>query len=164
MKTLYIIRHANSKSNNLEQNDFERTLDKVGLKEATFMAQKLKELDVAPDYIICSPSIRTTTTLELLCPEINYPLREVLFDQSIYEATLPILISIINSLPNTKNEIALIGHNPSITGLANYLTDNYISCMTTCCIIKIELEIDNWNEIIAGIGIQKFFIHPQEIH
>jgi phosphohistidine phosphatase len=162
MKTLYLIRHAKSDWNNSELTDFQRTLNKRGLNDAPFMAKKLNELDFQPDHIVCSSSQRTSTTAKLICKGINFPLKEVSFDQSIYEASLTTLISIVNSLPNNKNDIVIIGHNPSITGLSNYLTDNYIGNMPTCSIVKIELEIDNWYEVIGGIGIQKFFIYPKK--
>jgi len=161
MKTLYLIRHAKSDWNNPELTDFERTLNKRGLKEVPFMAEKLNELAFNPDHIICSSSKRTRTTAKLICKEINYPLNDVCFDPSIYEASLTTLIAIINLLPNNKDEIAIIGHNPSITNLSNYLTNDHIANMPTCSIVKIELEIDNWNEIVREIGIQKFFIYPK---
>tara|TARA_B100000809_G_C15136148_1_gene530677 strand:- start:2866 stop:3360 length:495 start_codon:yes stop_codon:yes gene_type:complete len=161
MKTLYLIRHAKSDWKNTELTDFERPLNKRGLKDAPFMSEKLKELAFNPDHIISSPSQRTTTTAKLICEEINYPLKDVCFDQSIYEASTNTLISLINLLPNNKNEIVIIGHNPSITELSNYLTDDYIGNMPTCSIVKIELEIDNWNEIVRGIGSQIFFIYPK---
>lgn len=160
MKILYLIRHAKSDWNNPELTDFERILNKKGLKDVPFMAKKLNESAFNPVHIICSSSQRTRTTVKLICNEINYPLKDVCFDSSIYEASLTTLISIINLLPNNKDEIAIIGHNPSITDLSNYLTTEHIGNMPTCSIVKIKLEIDNWNEIVNGIGIQKFFIYP----
>lgn len=161
MKTLYLIRHAKSDWNSSDLTDFERTLNKQGFNEAPFMAKKLIEYNFKPDHIICSPAKRTTSTAQLICAEINYPLKDIIFEHSIYEASVNALVSLVNSLPNNKNEITIIGHNPSITELSNYLTDEHIGNMPTCSIIKIELEIDNWDEITRGIGIQKFFIYPK---
>jgi len=161
MKTLYLIRHAKSNWNNTELTDFERILNKRGLKDAPFMSKKLKELNCTPDYILSSSSQRTFITAKLICEGINYPLKDVCFERSIYEASTSTLISLINLLPNNKDEVAIIGHNPSITQLSNYLTDDYIGNMPTCSIVKIELEIDHWNEVVHGIGIQRFFIYPK---
>jgi len=160
MKTLYLIRHAKSDWKP-DLTDFKRPLNKRGIKDTPFMAKKLIELEFNPELIICSSAQRTTATAQLICEEINYPQEEILFNQSIYESSIDNLISLINQFPNKNNEIALIGHNPSITMLANYLTGNYIGNMPTCSIVKIELEIDNWNEVIEGIGIQKYFIYPK---
>ena len=156
MKVIYLIRHAKSDWNNPLLTDFERPLNKRGLQDAPFMAKKLAELDFNPSLIVCSPAQRTTSTAELIAPKTS-----ILFENSIYEASLNNLTHLINLLPNEHNQIALIGHNPSITSLSNYLTDDFIGNMPTCCIIKIELEIDTWKEITQGIGIQQFFIYPK---
>ena len=67
----------------------------------------------------------------------------------------------LNDTPIIAEELKKVNFNPSITQLANYLTDNDIYYIPTCGVVKIELEIDSWNEIIQGIGFQKFFIYPK---
>jgi len=163
MKTLYLIRHAEANWKKPGETDFERTVSISGVKEATSITKRLIELDFKPKLIICSSAKRTRETAKLICNEIKYPIQDIDFNSSIYESSLKNLITLINSLPNLYNEIAIIGHNPSITKLSNYLTDDYISNIPTCSVVKIELEIDAWNEIIEGIGIQKFFIHPKTL-
>jgi phosphohistidine phosphatase len=156
MKTLYLIRHAKSDWNNSGLTDFDRPLNKRGLKDAAFMAEKLNELDFNPTFVVCSPAQRTKTTAQLIANSTS-----TLFDPAIYEASLQDLTRLISFLPNQQKDIALIGHNPSITALANYLTDDFIDNMPTCSIVKIELEIDNWDEVVQGIGIKKYFITPK---
>lgn len=156
MKILYLIRHAKSDWKNTELSDFERPLNKRGLKDASFMAKKLIELNFNPGLIVCSTAQRTTSTAQLISKQTS-----ILFEDSIYEATLDNLTHLINFLPNEHEEIAIIGHNPSITNLFNYLADDFIDNMPTCSVVKIELEVDNWNEIVKGIGTKKFFIYPK---
>jgi phosphohistidine phosphatase len=156
MKTLYLIRHAKSDWDNPALTDFERPLNKRGFRDAPFMTKKLEELDFNPDFIVCSPAQRTKDTAQLIANSTS-----TLYDSSIYEASLNDLTRLINFLPNKHKEIAIVGHNPSITSLSNYLTFDFIDNMPTCSIVKIELEIDNWNETTQGIGIKKFFIYPK---
>ena len=161
MKTLYLIRHAKANWKKPKETDFERDLSKEGVQEISSIANKLTALSFKPEQIVCSSAKRTRETAELICSKIKHPIQDVKFDSSIYESSLSNLISLINSLPNSHNEIAIIGHNPSITHLSNYLTANLLGNIPTCSVIKIELEINAWNEIIEGIGIQKYFIYPQ---
>jgi phosphohistidine phosphatase len=161
MKTIYLIRHAKSSWKEPNQLDIERPLNNRGKNDAPFIGKKLKDLEVNLEFIVCSPANRTRQTVSLLCEQLNYPINTVKFDKNIYEAPLTNLIQAVNKIPTQFNEVALIGHNPSITYLANYLTDNYIDNIPTCGVVKIELEIDNWNEVIKGIGLQKFFIYPK---
>lgn len=156
MKTLYLIRHAKSDWNNPALSDFDRPLNKRGLRDAPFMAKKLIELNFNPGLIVCSPAKRTITTSELISNRTS-----TFYVDTIYEASLSDLTNIINTLPYEHTEIAIIGHNPSITMLSNYLTNDYIDNMPTCSVVKIELEIDNWNEVIEGIGTKKYFIYPK---
>lgn len=155
MKILYLIRHAKSDWSNSALLDYDRILSEKGITDTVLMAKKLNELNFKPSLIICSPAQRTTSTADFISRGTS-----ILFYNSIYEASLIDLIELINVLPNEHKEIALIGHNPSITKLSNYLTDDFIDHMPTCSIVKIELEIDNWNEIVHGIGIKKYFISP----
>jgi phosphohistidine phosphatase len=161
MKTIYLIRHAEASSAKPNESDFQRHLNQQGENEASLIGKKLNDLGVNLDYIVCSAANRTRETAFLLCEQLNYPINTVQFDKNIYEAPLTNLTQAINKIPSQFNEVALIAHNPSITYLANYLTDNYINHIPTCGVVKIELEINNWDEIIQGIGLQKFFIYPK---
>jgi phosphohistidine phosphatase len=156
MKTVYLIRHAKSDWNNPELTDYERPLNKRGLTDLPIMAEKLLGLNFNPQLIVSSPAQRAMNTAELISKE-----KSILFDSSIYEASLEDLIHLINLLPEKHNEIAIVGHNPSMTYLSNYLTGNTISNMPTCSVIKIEMEIDDWNQIVEGIGTQIYFIFPK---
>ena len=158
MKSIYLIRHADSNWNNPDYSDFDRPLSEKGFKDIPVMANKLAELGFNPELIVCSPALRTTTTAELLLKSASY-----LFESSIYEASLDDLIQLVNVLPNEYQEIALIGHNPGISLLSDYLTDNYMTNMSPCSVIKIELEIDNWNEVVQGIGTEVYSISPETL-
>lgn len=161
MKTLYLIRHAKSSWKDVYSRDFDRSLNKRGLHDAPLIGKKLNDLNFNPGLIVSSPAARTTITSELICNETNYSFEKVLFESSIYEASTEQLKQLINSFSNQYEEIALIGHNPGLTMLSNYLTDDFISNIPTCGVVKVELEIDNWNEIIQGIGLKRDFIYPK---
>ena len=148
MKTIYLIRHAESPWKKGEP-DMNRTLSKKGKKDAITLS---KQLLLKPDLIISSPAIRTKQTIIYFAKELNYDLNKIDFEINIYEAPLSNLIKKVNLIDNNNNTTLLIGHNPGITLLANYLTGDSLSPVEPCTTIKIELEIDNWNEIIAGIG------------
>jgi phosphohistidine phosphatase len=156
MKTLYLIRHAKSDWKTDITSDFERPLNKRGLSDATMMAKKLQDLHFNPSIIFCSPAQRTITTSELITKEVK-----IIFKKNIYEASLKDLTQLLNEFPDEHSEVALIGHNPSMTYLLNYLTGDLIQNIPTCSVVKIELEINSWKEITQHIGTQKFFISPK---
>ena len=161
MKTIYLIRHAESSWKSATQIDYERPINTRGKKDISTISSKLKEQEIKLDFIVSSSAKRTTQTSLLICDSLGLSNNIVKYEDKVYEAPLTDLIEVINDLPNEYNVVALIGHNPSITYLSNYLTENYIDNIPTCGVVKIELEINNWNEIIKGIGLQKFFIYPK---
>jgi len=161
MKTTYLIRHAKSSWENPTLSDFNRPLNERGKANAPLMGKKLAEEKTVIDCLISSPAKRTTKTSLLICKELNYPHEKIIFDERIYESSLIDLIMVVNEIPNQFNNVALIGHNPAISQLFNYLTDEDLHHFPTCGIGKIELEIDQWSEIIKGIGRKIFFIYPK---
>lgn len=161
MKVIHLIRHAKSSWENLTPSDFYRNLNERGLRDVPFMAEKLKKLACNPDYILCSPAKRTTETAKIVCEKLNFNQNNINFEKRIYEAELKTLIEVLNEIPNHFNNAVLIGHNPAITQLSNYLTNDYIDNIPTCGIVKIEMDIDDWQHIIEGIGRKLFFIYPK---
>ena len=161
MKVVYLIRHAKSEGNNPSIIDFNRVLSPKGLEDAQLMAIKLKELHVQPELIVCSSAQRTISTKQIIGKQINNLHTNIILDPSIYEASLNYLTFLVNALPSKSNHVIIIGHNPGITLLSNYLTDDLIDNIPACGVVKIELNIENWNEIIQGIGTIRYFIYPE---
>jgi len=119
MKVIYLIRHAESDWNDSSSLDFDRPLNNKGIKDVQLIANQLTNLQYNPSFIVCSPAKRTVETAEALSNNTT-----IFYEESIYEATLENLLHLINMLPNEHEELAFIGHNPSITNLTNYLTNN----------------------------------------
>ena len=164
MKTIYLLRHAKSDWANADLNDYDRPLNKRGKNDAPEMGKKLKELYVIPELIISSPAKRTRQTIKKICEKINYPFNNIIFDESVYLSSLKNLITLVNAIDDNYKTVLLVGHNPGITMLNNYLTEDYIDNIPTCGFVEINMEIDHWNEIIQGVGIKKYFIYPRLYH
>ncbi len=161
MKTVYLIRHAKSDWNSSYLTDFRRTLNNRGKKDAPLMGKKLNSLNAFPELVLSSPAERAKQTITAICKEINYPEENIYFNESIYHSSTEDLIQLLNQLDDELEIIFLVGHNPGFTYLSNYLTDDYIDNIVTCGIVKIELEINSWNELIKGIGRKIFYIYPK---
>jgi len=161
MKSIYLIRHAKSSWIKPALSDFDRPLNDRGKNDIPTIAKELIKLDFNPELILCSPSKRTRETLKKLKNHLKLNDEKIKFIDSIYESSTQNLIALTNNLPSTVNSVALIAHNPAITQLSNYLTDYYIDNIPTCGVVKIDLNIDQWNEIIQGVGLQNFFIYPK---
>lgn len=161
MKTIYLIRHAKSDWNDPNLLDFDRPLNKRGKSDAPFMGKKLYDLNPNIDLVLSSPAKRAYQTVKAIATEINFEFSNILFDESIYHSSYQNLNTIINNLSKEINTVALIGHNPGLTYFSNYLTGDYIDNIVTCGIVKVDFDIENWNEIVEGIGSKVFYIYPK---
>ncbi|MBW6483774.1 MAG: histidine phosphatase family protein [Vicingaceae bacterium] len=161
MKSIYLIRHAKSSWNSFSLNDFDRPLNDRGKKDAPFIGKKLKELNFNPDEIRSSPSKRTTKTIKLICKEVTFDFNNVVFKQGLFHPSLNTLKNELNSLSDSIDSVAFVSHNYGISDFANYLTDNAIGTMPTCGVVKINFDIDSWQEIIEGLGTLEYYVYPK---
>lgn len=161
-KILYLLRHAKSDWSNDNQKDFDRELNQRGYNDAPRMAMRLSELNVNPDKILCSSAKRTTLTCEYVCERIDYKLDDVIFDEDLYEASSRAVLQKINTLEDTLNEVLFIGHNPTYTYIAEYLSGKEIGNIPTCGCVKLSFEVNSWSEISKDLGKLEWFIYPKD--
>lgn len=140
--------------------DFLRPLNERGLKDAPIMAKILKNQDIKPDLIICSPSTRTKQTLEYFIKELDYK-DEVVFEKSIYEAPFENLLKVIKNVDDKNKIVFLVGHNPSICHLTNYLVDENFENIPTCSIVEINFDTKEWEDISKKNSKLISFIYPK---
>jgi phosphohistidine phosphatase len=162
MKTLYLLRHAKSSWKYPALDDFERPLNKRGRRDAPIMGAVLKELKVAPDLILSSPANRAATTARTIAQKIDYPLEKIRYSETIYEFGEDNLIKVIQDTDEKVDTLMLVGHNPALTELANYVGDQPIGNIPTCGLFCARLDIKSWSQIRENCGKVKFFEYPKK--
>jgi phosphohistidine phosphatase len=120
---LLIMRHAKSDWSEEGRPDFDRPLTARGRKIAKRMGKWLRHNQHRIDRIICSPALRTKQTCQRVAKKLSVPSNRILWEEGIYEASLSDLLGIIN-LHNNKSihTLLIIGHNPGLDQLLNYLS------------------------------------------
>jgi len=119
MKQLFLLRHAKSSWDDPDMDDFDRPLNKRGRKAAKAMAAYLREAEIQPQSVLCSPAKRTRDTLKYLQPALgDAPIQ---FDRRIYEASYQTLLHCLADVPAETESVLMIGHNPGLERLALYL-------------------------------------------
>jgi phosphohistidine phosphatase len=120
-QTLLIMRHAKSDwSANME--DFDRPLNRRGLKEAAKMGKWLRKQKIMPDRIVCSPAMRARQTIEIVCEQLRKHAPAITWDERIYEARLDDLLKVIAEHGKNAECVLLTGHNPGLDHLVNHLS------------------------------------------
>lgn len=150
MKTLYLVRHAKSDWSHAATSDFERPLNKRGLKAAPLMGRRLRNQGCAPDLLLSSPARRARQTANLVATEIGYSLEEIEFVAAIYAAELATLIALIQNLPERATRVMLIGHNPGFSQLGQWLCPTAPAWLPTCGLLELRLDTAHWSEMNEG--------------
>ncbi|MFK7756215.1 MAG: histidine phosphatase family protein [Flavobacteriales bacterium] len=160
MKRVTLIRHAKSDWGNPDLKDFDRPLNKRGLRDAPAMAKYYKETSVTPDVIVSSPALRAQTTALFFLEEFNITPEHFILESAIYEASPDTLMEIISKFHKEWNHVLMFGHNPGFSYLANELTlENYNK--VTCSISEIELYVEDWNLVSRGTGKMTYSDYPK---
>ena len=161
MKTLYLIRHAKSDWYRGVE-DFERPLNKRGMSDAPKVGTFLKKEGMLPTEIISSDANRAISTARLIAKEVDFDLSKIEPIHNLYHASPKAMVSEIWNVSNDCNSLFVFGHNPGISSLVDYLTEEMID-MKTCCVAKITFELDDWKAWVSGTGILERLISPKEI-
>lgn len=161
MKTLILLRHAKSDWEDATLRDFDRPLAKRGKRDAPRMGRALNEKSIQPDLLVCSPAVRAKQTLEKFTEAAALEL-PIAFEPNIYEASVGELMKIVRRLPNAKNSVLMIGHNPGFEALLWRLTgvsDN----MPTAALACIELPVENWEDVAENQGRLVWLMTPKTL-
>jgi phosphohistidine phosphatase len=162
VKNLFLIRHAEAHSETKDTTDFKRKLTSRGLEEANLLGKYLKAISVEIDVIYTSPSQRTIETCDQIAKGFDNKPR-IITSEEYYEATRNVLIAAVNRVNDLFNNVVIVGHNPSISLLYDYLESNSIENFSTGACAWLQLEISSWVEISAGTANKIDFYYPESI-
>ncbi|MCI5081007.1 MAG: histidine phosphatase family protein [Saprospiraceae bacterium] len=162
MKSLYLIRHAKSSWENPTLKDFDRPLNPRGQRDAPFMAKLLKGKCPELDLIVSSPAKRAYTTASIFADAYHIPLDAIQLEKKIYDAYPEDILEIVNELPKNVKTVLVFGHNPTFTTLANLFSDDYLSNLPTCGIVRIDAEIEDWAAFGVASAKMTEFHYPKQ--
>ena len=149
MKHLTLIRHAKSDWSDPDLSDFDRPLNGRGKKAAPKMGKRLAMRGDIPDIFISSPAKRARKTTRLIARELEISKAEIFYQAEIFEAEAKALIRLLSQLAE-HTHVALVGHNPGLTELAEWLCPDSPVWLPTCAVLTLALEIDSWEDINKG--------------
>lgn len=160
MKTLYVLRHAKSSWDDKSQADFDRSLNQRGLNAAPFIGEVMGKRDAVPDVIISSPAKRAMQTAALV-KESSGSNAAIRYDERIYEASVHALMLVVSQIDDMFESALIVGHNPGMEGLINYLT-GILEPMPTAALAATVLNIGDWKDVTVKCGTLQFLIRPGE--
>jgi phosphohistidine phosphatase len=161
MKKLFIIRHAKSSWDSKVRSDFDRPLNKRGLRDAPMMGKILKKAKIIPDLILASSAKRAKKTAIFISNEIGYKENDIVFDEDLYLSSVDELVDIISEVDSDINTLFIVAHNPGVTNFVNSFCKEKISNLPTTGIFSMEFDISSWKSISTQSAKKCFFDYPK---
>lgn len=144
MKKLILVRHAKAEDPALHADDFNRRLTDRGKANAESLGKWLSERVHGHPLIVCSPAKRTRSTAKRIARALGIPEDEIVFKETIYLSSLSNLNYLLQEMPENRTEIIMVGHNPGMSELLDYLSDKAEEPFRTCGCAILDLSINRW--------------------
>ena len=172
MKQLLLLRHAKAESEP-SLDDLDRPLSLRGKRDATAMGAILRRRALIPQLVLCSPSVRTRSTLALLAPALGEP--AIRIEDRLYLASWKEIFARLASLETDPDRVLVIGHNPGLGDCAAMMLNGeadreertrralMAAKFPTCALAVIELPFSAWAELAPKNGTLSAFLRPKDL-
>jgi phosphohistidine phosphatase len=164
-RTLVLVRHAKAVAE--APSDVQRPLAGRGRKDAAAAGQWLAAHGIVADLAVVSPATRAQETLDAISGTLAVRLRRT--DNRIYDNTTRSLRDVITETDDDVRTLVLVGHNPSMHGLAITLSDGegepeaelgIRSDYPTCGVAVFDVA-DTWLDLDLGTATLRAFEVPR---
>ncbi|HMV10744.1 MAG TPA: histidine phosphatase family protein [Cyclobacteriaceae bacterium] len=149
---LYLMRHAQSADKQPGQTDKDRELTVQGLRDSIKVGAWLYNEKINPDAIISSTAVRAKSTAGLLLDTLKLMPEIIRLNDEFYDASVRTFLQEITQLEDTLNRVLCVGHNPTVSYLAEYLTKAEIGELPPGGLVIIQFDILLWQKIGEGTG------------
>lgn len=162
MKRLLLIRHGKSSWSEAGVDDFHRDLNHRGKNDAEAMGKRLAVAGIKADLIVASPAVRTKKTALLMAAATGYDENAIQYDKKLYLGDLSYHCRLMATLFLQVDVLFLVGHNDTITVLAEHLCGHDLGNVPTCGIVALEYSGAAGFTTSAGQGKLTFFWYPKD--
>lgn len=137
---VFIIRHAEAidYETDFVNNDYNRFITPKGRKKSREVFKQIKNELTEIERIFTSPLIRAVQTAEILADIIRFEFDVEVVGELMFDSTPQRILKLLSKNISLK-QVALVGHEPTLSLFANFICDfgkRYISFKksSVCCI------------------------------
>jgi len=162
VKTLLLLRHAKSSWKDPALADHDRPLKKRGRRDAPKIGRLLVERGIVPGLILTSSAARARETAEAVrgASGETAELREL---RELYAALPPDYARLLRAVPDGREPVMVVGHNPALEELLEALT-GVQETLPTAALARIEIPIEHWERLeLDGSGRLVRIWRPREL-
>ncbi|MCX2744274.1 histidine phosphatase family protein [Mangrovivirga sp. M17] len=163
MKKLILIRHGKAQEAGSAEKDIDRTLTGTGFADSNRLGRTLENKELFPDVIISSNAERAALTSNIIAEAVKYDSSQIRHNDMIYNASVRNLLDLINNFKEAWECVYIIGHNPSLSYLAEYLSNAEIGSVSPAGAVILRAEVELWKEISQNTMYFENYFSPESI-
>ncbi len=157
---LWLVRHGDARQGKTGERDFDRDLSERGAADAERFGAWLAHQPDRPHLIISSDAARTRATASWIVRCAGPDAGMLHLDRRMYDASARTLLDIVRETPAEVRSLAVVGHNPGMSELAQLLpADNAPPALPTLGVVLMETTVD-WHDLASGMASVLSFSHP----
>ena len=156
MKKLFLVRHAKASLEDPDVLDVQRKITEEGKHQVIEFIKYLKQENIKPDLIVCSNAVRARQTAQLIAKGLDLSENGVYIEPRLYEENVTFLMETIKEVSDLVGGLMIVGHNPTLSWFASYLSNNPAVNLETCGMFAIEFDIQSWPQIVEAQGKEIF--------
>jgi phosphohistidine phosphatase len=126
------------------------------------MGRRLVGRGIEVELVLSSPATRAQQTAEALAEELLYPWDEIVTEESLYEADSEEILAVIEEQDDWVDSVMVVGHNPGLTSLANYLGRIDIENVPTSGVVELRYDVSSWSRIASTAPTDVRFDYPKK--
>lgn len=115
-RRLLLLRHAKAEHPDLIP-DIQRPLSLVGRKQSSRVGAAVAADDLVPDLVLCSSSVRTRQTWDLVRSSLGAD-PDVRYLDDLYYAGSSALVELVRAVPADVRTVLVVGHEPTMSQAA----------------------------------------------
>jgi phosphohistidine phosphatase len=150
VRKLTLMRHGEAETGMGYRKDFDRNLTMDGVNKLQRLNKVLQQRRTRFDFLITSPAVRAVQTSHWITYTLAVDDKAV--NEAMYESSVETLLDILLLLPNRYEDILMVGHNPSISSLLGYLTDDHNITLSPGMMALVAFDLPEWNMLTKGSG------------
>lgn len=162
-KHLTLLRHAEAAPKEARQDDKSREVTQTGMKDSLHMGARFLEQNIQFDLMVASSALRAEQTAALIAEGMKLENPRVLMEDVLYEASVRQLLDYINNIEDGYDNVLVIGHNPAISYLAEYLTKAHTGDMAPGSVAIISFDFGSWKEVSENNGELVGYLTPSSL-
>lgn len=139
---LILLRHGHAEN---DSDDYARQLSEIGRSGARRAGVELADAGLLPDRILSSSAPRALETARLAALSCHYS-GSIQAERSLYLASEAHCLKLIRHMPSDLQTLLLVGHNPTLSGLARQLGRRGTD-LAPAAHADLELELGSWSEL-----------------